>query len=62
MSWDDTPPKTLPDYTLGADLAKKSVEELEQYVAVLTVERARVEATLAAKKASQDAAHSIFKR
>ena len=60
--WDDEAPRKRVAYELGADLSARSVEELEEYLAVLAAERERVEAALAAKKASQSAAHSVFKR
>lgn len=61
MSWDEAEPKKPAGYALGADLSARSVEELEEYIALLSAERERVEAVLAAKRASQGAAHSIFK-
>jgi len=62
MIWDDDlPQKKRPALTLGADLSTFSVEELSAFLAVLAAERARVETALAAKKASQQTAHSVFK-
>lgn len=61
MSWDEPAAKKPVDYVLGADLSALSVKELEEYIALLGSERERVEAVLAAKRASQNAAHSIFK-
>jgi uncharacterized small protein (DUF1192 family) len=61
MDWDDARPKKKPAHELGADLTVLSVNDLEEYLAVLSTERQRVETMLAAKKASQRAAHSAFK-
>ena len=61
MDWEDARPKKKPAHELGADLTVLSVKELEEYIAVLVAERQRVETMLAAKKASQQAAHSAFK-
>jgi uncharacterized small protein (DUF1192 family) len=62
MVWDDDPPqKKRREAALGADLSTFSVEELTDYLAVLAAERERVEAALARKKASQQAAQSVFK-
>ena len=63
MAWDDeAQPKKRAAYELGADLSTLSVKELEDCLGVLAGERQRVEAALAAKKASQSAAQSVFKR
>ncbi|WP_088348043.1 MULTISPECIES: DUF1192 domain-containing protein [Rhodomicrobium] len=61
MSWDEPVAKKPAAFDLGADLSALSVKELEEYIALLAGERDRVEAVLAAKRASQNAAHSIFK-
>lgn len=62
MVWNDDPPQQRRrEAALGADLSTFSVEELTDYLAVLAAERERVEAALARKKASQQAAHSVFK-
>jgi len=61
--WDEdgkTPAKK-PNYELGADLSRYSVDELSEYISVLEAERGRVEAALQAKKASMHAADSVFK-
>lgn len=63
MVWDDDPPRGKPSgRVLGADLSPCSIEELEEYLAVLAAERERVEAMLARKRVSQESAHSVFKR
>lgn len=59
--WDEPPPKKRPAYEIGADLSTFSVQELEECLIQLAAERERIEAIIKAKKASQDAAHSIFK-
>jgi uncharacterized small protein (DUF1192 family) len=58
---DDLPLKPRREPSLGADLSTFSVEELNAYLATLAAESERVEAALAKKKASQQAAHSVFK-
>ncbi len=63
MVWDDeAPPKKRSRPELGADLSALSVSELEDYLGALAAERQRVEATITAKKASESAADSVFKR
>ena len=61
MIWDEDQPKKQPRYELGADLSKFSVEELQDYMALLDNERQRAESIMASKKSSLDAAHSVFK-
>lgn len=64
MAWDDTDaaPKKRPAFVLGADLSTLSVGELEEYLEVLATERHRVEAAREAKRKSQSAAESVFKK
>jgi uncharacterized small protein (DUF1192 family) len=62
MVWDDEAPKKKPAFELGADLSKYSVDELTEYLGALEAERRRVEALLGSKRASRDAADSVFKR
>ena len=62
MSWDDETPKKKPAFELGADLSKYSVDELTDYLGLLDAERRRVETLLTSKRASRDAADSVFKR
>lgn len=62
MSWDDEAPKKRPTFELGAELSKYSVDELTEYLGLLEAERRRVEALLSTKRASRDAADSVFKR
>jgi uncharacterized small protein (DUF1192 family) len=62
MSWDDDlPQKKRREMALGVDLSTFSVEELNEYLAVLAAERQRVEAVLTQKQASRNAAQSVFK-
>ncbi len=61
MVWDEDQPKKQRAYELGADLSKFSVEELQDYLAILDNERQRVESIMSSKKSSLDAAHSVFK-
>ena len=49
------------DIVIGADLSKLSVEELDERIAALKAEIARIEADLAAKRSSRAAADSVFK-
>lgn len=62
MGWDEELPQKQPRArTLGADLSNLSVEELNDYLAELASERARVEGVLAQKQASRQSADSVFK-
>ncbi|MBX2805619.1 MAG: DUF1192 domain-containing protein [Hyphomicrobiales bacterium] len=61
MSLEDDRPKKPKTHTLGADLSAYSVYELESYLQALETEKQRVSALMEAKKASRDAADSIFK-
>jgi uncharacterized small protein (DUF1192 family) len=62
MIWDEDQPRKPPEYRLGADLSKFSIEELEDYSHILEAENKRVESAISSKKSSMDAAHSVFKR
>ena len=62
MDWDELKPKPPKGVTLGETLESLSVAELQGRIAALHEEIARVEAELAAKKAHEAAAASIFKR
>jgi uncharacterized small protein (DUF1192 family) len=62
MDWDDLKPKAPKGVTLGENLESLSVAELQARIAALNAEIVRVEAELAAKKAHEAAAASIFKR
>jgi uncharacterized small protein (DUF1192 family) len=58
---DDRPKKKLA-HEIGQDLALLSVEELNDRVALLNEEIARLEAALARKRASRSAADQFFKK
>jgi uncharacterized small protein (DUF1192 family) len=59
---DDDRPKKKPVHEIGQDLALLSVEELAERIAALKAEIVRLEAALAAKRASRTAADQVFKR
>jgi uncharacterized small protein (DUF1192 family) len=61
MDWDDVRPPVNKAVTLGDDLTKLGVQELEARIAALREEITRVEAELAAKKKHEAAAAAIFK-
>jgi uncharacterized small protein (DUF1192 family) len=52
---------TAVSHQIGQDLSLLSVEELAARIALLTGEIARLETAVASKRASRDAAASIFK-
>jgi uncharacterized small protein (DUF1192 family) len=58
---DDKPKKKLA-HEIGQDLALLSLEELDERIAVLQDEIARLEAARAKKQASRFAADQFFKR
>lgn len=63
MRDDEQDPRPKPTTeTLGEDLSRLSVAELEGRVARLKAEIARVEAAIAAKRSVEDAANALFKR
>jgi uncharacterized small protein (DUF1192 family) len=62
MDWDDLKPKVTAGATLGEDLTKFSVAELEARIAALQSEITRVEAELATKRSHEAAAAAFFKR
>jgi uncharacterized small protein (DUF1192 family) len=62
MAMDDELPKKKPVHELGQDLALLSVEELAERIAALQAEIARLEASMAAKRASRTSADQFFKR
>ena len=61
MDWDDLKPKPKPGIAVGDDLTTLSVAELEARIAAFEGEIGRVRQELAAKKAQQSAAASLFK-
>ena len=62
MAMDDELPKKKPVHEIGQDLSLLSVEELAERIATLKAEIARLEASMAAKRASRTSADQFFKR
>ncbi|HXN44043.1 MAG TPA: DUF1192 domain-containing protein [Xanthobacteraceae bacterium] len=62
MAMDDELPKKKPVHEIGQDLSLLSVEELAERIATLKAEMARLEASMAAKRASRTSADQFFKR
>ena len=60
-SEDDDRPRKKVSHEIGQDLSLLSVEELTERIALLKSEIARLEEAAAKKRASRDAANSIFK-
>jgi uncharacterized small protein (DUF1192 family) len=58
---DDDRPRKKVSHEIGQDLSLLSVEELTERVALLSFEIERLQAAAAKKRASKDAANSIFK-
>jgi uncharacterized small protein (DUF1192 family) len=58
---DDDKPKRKISHEIGQDLSLLSVEELNERVALLSDEIQRLQAAVAKKRASKDAANSVFK-
>jgi uncharacterized small protein (DUF1192 family) len=58
---DDDRPKKKVTHEIGQDLSLLSVEELNERIALLTAEIARLEAAATKKRASKDAANTFFK-
>ncbi len=59
---DEDAPKKKLKHELGEDLSTLSLDELDERIALLEAEIARIAAAIAAKKASADVAASFFKR
>ena len=57
---DDRPRRKI-SHEIGQDLSLLSVEELNERIALLTVEIARLQEAAGKKRASKDAANSFFK-
>ncbi len=62
MFADDDAPKKKLMHEIGQDLSLLSVGELQDRIALLRDEIARLEAALAQKHASRDAAGAFFKK
>lgn len=61
MEDDDRPRKKI-SHDIGQDLSVLSVEELTDRIALLKGEIARLEEAATKKRASRDAANSVFKK
>jgi uncharacterized small protein (DUF1192 family) len=59
--FEDDKPKRKLAHELGQDLSLLSVGDLEERIELMKIEIARLEADMAAKKASKSAADSLFK-
>jgi uncharacterized small protein (DUF1192 family) len=60
--FDDEAPKKKLAHEIGQDLALLSVEELQERIAFLQGEIARLEEAAASKRASLSAANTFFKK
>ncbi|HEX5231678.1 MAG TPA: DUF1192 domain-containing protein [Bradyrhizobium sp.] len=58
---DDDKPRKKISHEIGQDLSLLSVEELSERIALLSSEIERLQAAMTGKRASKDAANSIFK-
>ena len=58
---DDDKPRKKVTHEIGQDLSLLSVEELTERVALLKTEIVRLEEAATKKRASRDAANSVFK-
>ena len=58
---DDDRPRKKVTHEIGQDLSLLSVEELTERVALLKTEITRLEEATTKKRASRDAANSVFK-
>jgi uncharacterized small protein (DUF1192 family) len=59
---EDDRPKKKVAHEIGQDLALLSVEELDERIALLNAEIARLQTALAGKRASRSAADQFFKK
>jgi uncharacterized small protein (DUF1192 family) len=60
-SEDDDRPRKKISHEIGQDLSLLSVEELTERIALLSCEIERLKEAVAKKRASRDAANSVFK-
>ena len=58
---DDDRPRKKVSHEIGQDLSLLSVEELNERIALLSSEVERIKEAVAKKRASRDAANSVFK-
>jgi len=56
------PRKKVTAVTLGEDITRLSIPDLEERLSALAAERQRVEEEIHKRKASKDAAEQVFKR
>jgi uncharacterized small protein (DUF1192 family) len=61
MDDDDRPTKKIV-HEIGQDLALLSIKELQERIALLTEEIARLQATIASKQGSRNVADQYFKK
>jgi uncharacterized small protein (DUF1192 family) len=59
---EDEPPKKPASHVIGEDLATLSLAELDERIALLKAEIVRLEESIVAKRASQNAAAAFFKK
>ncbi|MBE7245719.1 MAG: DUF1192 domain-containing protein [Actinomycetospora chiangmaiensis] len=60
--WDDDRPRKPATHEIGQPLDTLSLSDLDERIALLRAEIARIEAARAAKAAAQDSADAFFKR
>jgi uncharacterized small protein (DUF1192 family) len=60
--WDDDRPRKPATHEIGQSLDTLSLSDLDERIALLRAEIARIEAVRAAKAAAQDSADAFFKR
>jgi uncharacterized small protein (DUF1192 family) len=60
--FDEELPKRKTELTVGEDLSRLSIDELQERIALLKTEIARVEEAVTAKRASLGVADSFFRR
>ena len=58
---DDDRPRKKVSHEIGQDLSLLSVEELNERIALLSSEVERIKEVVTKKRASRDAANSVFK-
>lgn len=62
VSFDEEAPKRKSYLVVGEELTTLSIDELEERIAILQAEIARIEAAITAKRESLGVADSFFKR
>lgn len=60
MDWDEPKSNSIKSFMVGEDLAKLSVVELDERIALLKAEILRIESTIATKKRTTAAAAALF--